>query len=298
MKKFLMAVAAVALVGSAAFAGPNNGGVIFLHDASTSIGECGAGSAPSSCEAADTEIDGSDNSTQVWKVYAAFKPCTAPRLKAMTFGITYSDFNQGGTLYMSGHGPCIGDTGNGAAEFADPGWPASGTGDVIVWQYTQTTLLVEAYWFAGYAYYGAPSVFALNANPDPGLGGMFADDSLPALQDPIAGYGTLGFNEPGSVVCPSAGAEGACCVGAVCTMTCEGDCAGNWLGSQFTCDPNPCVGTGACCLNNECFIMTQTDCEGQGGRYYGDNSTCPQQDCGGGTPTHESTWGHIKAQYR
>jgi len=294
MKKFLMAVAAVALVGSAAFAGPNNGGVIFLHDASTSIGECGAGSAPSSCEAADTEIDGSDNSTQVWKVYAAFKPCTAPRLKAMSFGVTWS----AGPLVLLGFGPCIGDTGNGAAEFPGPGWPASGTGDALVWQYTQTSLLVEAYWFAGYAYYGEPSVFGLTANPDPNLGGNFADDSIPSLMDPIEGYGTLGFNMPGSVLCPSAGAEGACCVGDVCTMTCEGDCAGNWLGSQFTCDPNPCVTpTGACCINYECFILTQADCEGQGGRYYGNDTTCPQDDCQP-TPAKESTWGHIKAQYR
>jgi len=302
MKKFLMAVAALALVGSVAFAGPNAGGTIFVHNASVvANGDmCGQGTAPASCVEANTELDNYDITPWVWKVYAAFKPCTAPRLKAMSLGITYDQYENGGSLIMTGSGPCIGDPLNGAAEFPSAGWPGSGGGNVLVWQYTQTATVVEAYWFAGYSYpYGTPSTFALGPNPDPVLGGVFADDAAPPVQDNIVGYGFLGFNQPGGIICPDAAAEGACCVNEVCTLTCEGDCAGTFQGIGVPCDPNPCLvePTGACCINNTCFTYTERECMSQGGEYKGNDVPCSPDPCNP-TPTKESTWGQIKAQYR
>lgn len=301
MKTFLMAVAALACIGSVALAGPNAGGVILVHNPNLPYAGqgdyCGQGGALASCEQANTELDGSDNSYWVWKIYAAFAPCSAPRLKAIAWGVHYDPW-----IIVLDHGPCIGDFNNGAFEQAGPGWPASDTGDAVLFQFTQTNILTEYYWFAGYAYYGQPGQFCLRDNPDPGYGGNFADDSSPLpLRDPIAGYGCLGFNQPGSVVCPPTNAEGACCVGEVCTMTCEGDCPGAWQGPNTVCDPNPCpiVHQGACCIGQVCYIYTQDQCLAQGGDYKGDGTDCSDPEiCIGPIPVQIQTWGQIKNKYR
>ena len=66
MKTFLMAVAALACIGSVALAGPNAGGVILVHNPNLPYAGqgdyCGQGGALASCEQANTELDGSDNS--------------------------------------------------------------------------------------------------------------------------------------------------------------------------------------------------------------------------------------------
>ncbi len=66
--------------------------------------------------------------------------------------------------------------------------------------------MVPCYWFAGYNYYHAPTEFSLIAHPE--QGGYFVDDSKPGVMDPIAGYGTLGFNTAGSVPDCSGGGLG------------------------------------------------------------------------------------------
>lgn len=87
---------------------------------------------------------------------------------------------------------------------------------------------------------------------------------IPNRSDPIAGYGSLGFNQPGSVVCPG---EGACCVGAIdvtCAITSRGECQGTWIGPGTTCDPDPCSQPdGSCCAaDGTCAVTTQADCTG------------------------------------
>ena len=297
MKTILLA-ASLLLLASLARAGPNAGGTIIVHNPQLTypgpgqgFSGCGLGYPLPTCEAALAEIDGSDNHYWVWKVYAAFAPCSGPRLKAMDFGITYDQ-----PVILLDHGNCLGDPNNGAAELPGPGWPNSGTGTVLVWQYTQTTTLVEAYWFGGYSYYGAPAMFTLTGGR---FGGMFADDSVPTLQDPIAGYGSLGFNQPGTVACPSAAAEGACCASdGSCTLTCENACQGTFMGAGTTCDPNPCTGpTGACCVGQNCYITTRDQCLQEGGQYQGDGVSC-NYACGIGVPTRIETWGQIKISFR
>lgn len=309
MKKFLVAVALLACAGGAAFAGPNAGGTIFAHDANLvytvdTASYCGLGVAPSSCEAADVEIDGAtDAVNMVWKVYAAFcpPPHASPRLKGMAFGIYLDD-----PIRITHSGNCVGDMNNGGAELPGPAWPGDATGTAIVFQFTQTTQLVECYWFAGYNYYAVPGIFALGPHPDPVLGGVFADDSVPAIQDPIAGYGTLGFDVAGVTSCPTPQTcgelpTGACCIDEVCTITTEADCGGRWLGQDVPCEPNPCLATGACCIgvppNAECIVTDRATCEGQGGTYMGDDVPCSTELCNP-VPVRESTWGQIKSNYR
>jgi hypothetical protein len=332
-----MAVAALACVSGIASAGPNDGGTILVHDANAvyttdNATYCGLGLGLQACGQADVVLEGSENVAMVWKVYAAFRDGSAPRLKGMTWGISYP-----GSVVLAAYGPCIGDPNNGAAEFPGAGWPNSNTGTSLVWQNTQTSLLVEAYWFAGYSYYGEAGLFQLQAHADPVLGGKFGDDSIPSVQDPIAGFGSMGFNTPGVVACPGTQEPtGACCIGQDCRITTERECpgtyqgdnvpcdpnpclvfgaccvgqdcfvvtadecaamGGTYLGDNLVCDPNPCLIFGACCFGPECVVLTETDCAGQGGAYQGDNTLCDPNPCQQ-NPTEQTSWGQIKANYR
>jgi len=325
------------LVPAAAQAGPNADGTIVVHDADLQFcfddQVCGMGVVPGSCDEVDVRLDSSGSIPQVWKVYASFPAQSAPRLKGMTFGVHYGIDE----FVLISWGPCIGDPNNGAAEYPEANWPGPDTGTTIVFQYTQTTPMVECYWFGGYAYYGGPAQFALAPHPNPALGGNFGDDSIPSLLDPIAGYGALGFNTEGVFACPCDDCgEGACCLGAECVITEEAACQGEYQGDDVPCDPNPCdVPMGACCLGFDCLVMAPEDCMEQGGAYIGDYTDCDPLPCepygaccdegycyetdeptcllGGGvfmgnhvrcedvdcmTPVQRSTWGRIKSSYR
>ncbi len=334
MRKLLLVMAAMACTAGAAIAGPNAGGTLNVHDPNlvytTDIDSyCGLGGVPASCEDIDTNIE-NDQTARVWKVYATFAENSSPRLKGMTWGVSYDPSE----ISLVAWGPCIGDPNNGAAEFPGAGWPGPNTGTSIVWQFTQTDHIVEAYWFAGYSYYGAGR-FQLQPHSDPVLGGMFGDDSIPALLDEIAGFGCLGFGTDCETACPNGGdPTGACCIGEECTITTEAECQGQWQGPDMPCDPNPCFveDTGACCVGEECTITTEAECQGtfQGvgttcdpnpcfveptgaccvdtecsitteaecqGQWQGQNTTCDPNPCDV-NPTEETTWGQIKANYR
>jgi len=282
MKKFLMAVAALACVGGVAFAGPNVGGTITPHDANLAYTPditdfCGLGLPLTSCpDGVDAMIDGSDQ--WVWKVYALFPDQGQPRLKGITFGVYYP----GDDLVISGYGNCAGDPNNGALELEGPGWPGPSTGTSLVFENTHLERIVECYWFGGYNYTGAAFEFALGPHADPNLGGMFADDDVPSNLDPIAGFGTLGFGMPGTPACPDIIVDptGACCRDEICTVTTELDCQGEWQGQDVPCDPNPCLfPTGACCVREECFILNERDCLAQEGTYLGDDTVCDPNPC-------------------
>jgi hypothetical protein len=191
-------------------AGPNAGGTLVAHDPNlTYTVEVstyrGLGESPVSCQMIDFRLDGSRaDQPKVWKVYALFARGASPRLKAMTFGIHYNPDD----LAVSAYGACIGDRSNGALEIPQDGWPGSDTGTSIVFQEVQTGHVVECYWFAGYDYSGKPTRFQIRDNPDPDMGGNFADDSIPSEQDVIAAYGSLGFDTAGRCPCPAESVEG------------------------------------------------------------------------------------------
>ena len=150
-------------------------------------------------------------------------------------------------------------------------------------------LLTEIYWWAVYSYasYGAGQ-FEMRDNPV--QGGNFADDSVPAETDPIAGYGGMGFFVPGKhAVFPAAGdPTGACCFpDGSCQVLTAVDCAaagGVYQGDDVPCDPNPCpLPTGACCIGGGgeavCQVLTEEDCLLSGGVYQGDGVPCVPDPC-------------------
>ncbi len=334
MKTFLMAVAVLACVSTLALAGPNAGGTLVTNDAhllmsgtNGSLSVCGQGVVPSTCEAINTEIDGATAADPaVFKVYAAFPQGSAPRLLGLTWGVTY-----GPDLVIGSWGMC------GNFELNDPTWPASGSGSSVTYDVIQTGLLTAVYWFAGYNYGTAPQLFQTGGNPGQG-GGYFGDDTVPAILDPIAGYGAMGFDGPGIQGCPPAIEYGACCdpCTAACTITQPADCAGNFLGGGTVCDPNPCPPppNGACCAaDGTCTFVAQCLCTGNylgdgvpcepdnpcaltgaccavdgnctitteancAGVYQGDNTGCEPSPCIGPNPVQTTSWGSIKNLYK
>ncbi len=269
----LMPLAGLVVLAAVAMAGPNAGGTLIVHYPGLAYvpgttDYCGV--APlSSCAEAVSEIDGSGPSAiKVWKVYAAFVVGSSPRLKGLSFGITYSGNVR---IPAQGYGTC------GDVEFPDNTWPRSGTGDSVFWDNPQTGTLVECYWFAGYVIGGA-GTFALG--PNPSLGGAFTDDSIPPKVDEIYAYGAMGFNTGGSDPCPVI--AGACCFpDGTCIMSTAGDCAshgGSYLGNGTSCDPNPCPQpTGACCASDgSCTITLQKNCTGN---WQGAGTTCTPNPC-------------------
>jgi hypothetical protein len=290
-----------------ALAGPNLGGTLILHHSGFmeryhDPPYCGQSNLTDCYAAVTTSPGGTYVEAPIWFVIAAFPDWAAPRLKAMTFGIHYDPSH----LTLIAYGPCIGDQNNGALEMPGSGWPGSDTGTAIVWQYTQTSMLVEGYWFTGYDYYGNdPTTFSVIPHPDPVLGGMFADDSIPSNLDPIMCYSTLGFNTPGELCCPPPGGYGACCFPTgECRLLLQPDCeqqGGSYLGDSTLCEPNPCPQPSACCLpTGECLVLTPAECEEHGGTYMGDGIPCEEDTClpPPPNPVKTTTWGRIKAQYR
>lgn len=224
----------------AASAGPNAGGVLILH-ANTNLqvsteptNYCGQ-SGLEQCAAAVTSLPGGGPEDQtVWFVLAAFSPEANPRLAGIAFGVNYDQ-----EIVVSYYDGC------GDFELSMQNWPASGSGTAITWNSPHTGHLTEIYYFVGYGDVAEPRYFA--TAPHPTGGGVFADDAVPGNIDPIAAYGVLGFNTPGSLPC---GGErvGACCFGGIggCEVIGADLCHfgdGVYQGDGTNCDPDPCSAT-------------------------------------------------------
>jgi hypothetical protein len=185
------------LLTRVALAGANADGTLILH-ANPSIaysegtGYCGE-SGLQKCSSADDSVD--VNGTHVVHVIAAFPKGASPRLRGITFGLSYPE-----RIVIVAHGKC------GDFELASTDWPSSESGTSVTWDTTQTTLLTEVYWFAAYVNNSTPGTLALVGAPD--LGANFGDDSTPAVLDPITELGTMGFGEAGHLPCPDAGGTG------------------------------------------------------------------------------------------
>lgn len=250
--RYELATLALLLAGSA-LAGPNAGGTLILHAnpslvyTSDTPHYCGL-AALEDCRSANTFVKGPVQA--VFHVLAAFDPASSPRLAGVTFGVEYT-----ADVRMLGFGPC------GDFELSTSDWPDSGEGTAITWNEAQTDHLVEVYWFVGYNYYDVQTEFRLATYPVGGPG-LFADDSIPANLDPIAGYGILGFNVDGFLPCPGVAPS-----------------------------------TGACCTSDGCEILTEDLCLAQGGEYIGDDTTCDSDPC---VPVsiRTKTWGGVKAGHR
>lgn len=220
--------------------GPNYGGTLILHSnpnlqyTSDHTEYCGA-SGLNVCSQAETETSGED--IRVIHAIAAFHPDNEPRLGGITFGIEY-----GFCVTIADYGAC------GDFELPTSGWPASGEGTSVTWSVARLDHLVDVYWFAAYG--DSLYLHEMRLTPHPTQGGYFADDSIPAVLDPVADYGSFGFNMDGDAPCPVASALiGACCFGDTCAQLPQAKCAldhGRWIGADIPCDPNPCVEVGPC----------------------------------------------------
>jgi hypothetical protein len=296
MKKVLLAAAALACIGGAAHAGVNANGslIVVLADGvvyTDGITDyCGA-TGLQSCGDAIVRTDGIEE-TVVFGVLGAFPPIASPRVKGVVFGWAY-DANE---IKLVTYGSC------GDFELPTADWPASGEGTAVTWGDAQTSTLLDIYWGAAYSYYGNPTTIDMGVHPTQPA--EFADDSIPAVTDPIAAFGSLGFSTDGNLPCPVDVADGACCFAdGSCVVVSRDDCAaggGEFLGDGVACDPNPCPVplTGACCIGELCSIRTADECADSDGDYQGDDSVCDPNPCEIPSPTIETSWGTLKGIYR
>lgn len=177
-------------------AGPNFGGTLIVHQVVLdSSCEAIVGGPLSACSAADNRVD-SPFICPAWKVYAAFPGNSQPRLKTLRWGVSSSSDSLG--LYgFASPDPTAVDV------VPTYGWPYSGAGVTMTFHATQTSELVELYFFFGY---GFPNVIPpgtiWSTTPHPTQPSVFLDDSAVPVEDPIADYGTLGFGVPGYTPCP------------------------------------------------------------------------------------------------
>ena len=189
------------VLATRATAGPNAGGTLIVH-VLPPIDGCKCGELLrlacdvtdpcvdlDGCADARSRIDGDQN--QVWVVIAAFPEGSSPRLSKVAFGIEYPP-----AVAFLAESSCA-DT-----ELTTDGWPSSGQGTAISWREPRKGSMQVLYWFAGYNEY-SPQAALFQLTPHPTQGGNFGDDSVPIQLDPIAGYGALGFEQAGVLVCPS-----------------------------------------------------------------------------------------------
>jgi hypothetical protein len=306
MKKFLMALVVLAIASAPALAGPNAGGILMAHNTGMAWTSDPLPPTPvPTCEGANLEVplsaDPAVTENVIWKVYAAFPEGSTPRVKTCGWGIGYPSVGGGGIIIEHN------DAQNLAVFYiTSAGWPASGT--QVGMSFTdgaRTDRVNELWWFSGYGYVGTagePQIFSVIPNSAPG-NQVFGDDAFPTNEDPITGYGSLGFGTTGAVVCPPPiPLPGACCFpNGDCVMLLATECAaagGSFMGGE--CVPGLCVPTftGACCVNYVCSIATPLDCAAAAGTYYGDNSVCVPTPCPPPTPTENKSWGQIKNNYR
>jgi hypothetical protein len=292
MKKALLAVAALTCMGTAALAGPNAGGTLILALSegtvySPDISYCGAATTDDCAGAVAQGPIATALAPNVINCLAAFNP--GSRLAGVVFGVSYND----ASVAIISYGSC------GDFEIADGDWPASGSGTAVTWGAAQTDPLVDVYWFAAYSYYAG---YTLSLAAHPTQGQNFADDSIPAVLDPIAGLGVFGFETPGSAPCPEpvGGTEACCFPDGSCQDLDPADCAaqgGSAQGQGSACAGTACPQprTGACCIGEDCTITTAAGCAGE---YQGDDTVCVPNPCIEPTPVIESTWGGVKNIYR
>lgn len=224
LQRTALGLLAVGLIATCSLAGPNAGGVLVVHATSvaytTEITDythqsgvwCGndgpappnqqdcppydpyEGTIPCNTAAAVPTMAGAADTPRIWYVMAAFAD-DCPRIKALSFGIDY-DEEKVVIVNPGGFGPC--DPANVFAidvpsiEDSEP-WPASKAAIGLSFSIPLTSKLAELYWFAAYSYDGSPSTITVYDATQVNEHGLFQDDSVPPVADPIAGYGVLGI---------------------------------------------------------------------------------------------------------
>jgi len=244
-----------------AFAGPNAGGVLVIHNTgvlfSSDTVVPPVTPQPASCsEMNNTGLLGS--APFIWKIYAVFPQAATPRLASTAYGIAET-LPAGSGITLSAWG--LANTGD--FEVNDGVlWPHGGGLGEAFTAGLRTATINDLYFFAGYAYGnagGEPSVCTEKWIAQPAI---WVSDGVPALEDQIAGFGCMGFGIPGYTPCPAE--PGACCTYAgVCTIVLQADCHDIWNGAPV-CLPTTCAVPGKCCdpVTAVCTFVHQDECTG------------------------------------
>ena len=304
MKQLLWFLAVLGLTASVSSAGPNQGGVLWVHD--TGIFKSSDPTtvwppAPTDCAGVDNEIpliDGSPPSPipfsimRIWKVYAAFPAGSSPRLKTTGWATRFDENTSSPYSYVNVAGGEVPDADGPGTDFfiGDLGFPTADGGQIGQSFPTgpRLGLVTELFRFWGFGYNGDPGTLpnptwetAPHSAP---LNRVFGDDAQPTNEDPIAGYSGLGFGVPDTTRCPTNDPDAACCARAgTCTIKKEAACLppAVWHREWFTCSPNPCpLPTGACCYTDgRCLVTLEVPCGQGGGTYQGHFVPCATNTC-------------------
>jgi hypothetical protein len=251
MKQMLCLLAMMSFAASAATAGPNAGGVLWVHDTgivfSTDLTLPPVSTPPADCAGVDNQqdVDGVD---RVWKVYAGFPPESHPRLKTCGWAIQFPEAATSPSSYVTVTGGGIPDEDGPDTDFfiGDLGFPTA-SGGQIGQSFPfgpRLTTVVTLFYFYGFGYHASGPLPTWSAvqNNAPG-NRIFGDDAFPTNEDPIMGYGSLGFGTPGTTPCLIGDPDAVCCApDGACTITKQAACAapGVWYAEWSVCTPNPC----------------------------------------------------------
>ncbi len=283
MRKLILFLGVLCFTFSAALAGPNAGGVLWVHDTNLFFYDeppLPPISPPPTfpCPGGVDNQMAADLNWKIWKVYAAFPQESSPRLMSVSWGTQFPEPIGSPYSYVQVLPALCGvpdEDGTGTDVWTGAnGFPTASGGEVVQSFPTgpRTTTVVELFYFGGLAYaYGAAYAFPTwctipHSNP---TNRYFLDDADPPNADLIEGYGCLGFGTPGFTPCPGVtDPAGACCDTATgaCMITYEANCPYNWLGPDVPCTPETCpsppVPTGACCRfdTGSCHISSQAAC--------------------------------------
>jgi hypothetical protein len=256
MRRLPLILGMLCCSAAAAMAGPNAGGVLWVHD----IGYIYCFDSflpppsvpPVDCASVDNEQP-VNRTYWSWKVYAAFPPTSSPRLKGLAWGTQFPEAASSPYSYvwMALGGCGVPDEDGPGTDFwiGTGGFPVASGGEIGQSFPTgpRITTVVELFYFTGssYSYAGSGEYPTWCTVPysDP-TQRYFVDDASPGNADPIMGYGCLGFGIPGYTPCPVApDPTGACCNTATgaCTITTQAACLLTWLGEGVPCNDVTCV---------------------------------------------------------
>jgi hypothetical protein len=268
----------------------NGGGVLMLHVESELPYEYGTFDHCGDLVLSDparavTRLPG-DGIPRLVGVYAVFPPDSVGAIRVVSFGVRYSK-----SVRVVGQVPCNA----GGLSIVMNGWPASNGGMSVhvPAEAEKKSRVIPLYWFAVLA--KGQGSLELIPHPLPKLAGRFLSVEVPYEQEPIVGYGRIGFDSDGFVPAPGAGAVVApCCCVDGCWLLTKQECElyrGDFLGIGMTCDNSPCredAYLGGCCLPEGCRMLTLVDCARGGGAPLGEGARCDSVPCpkpiGAGVP--------------
>jgi hypothetical protein len=293
MRKLSWLLALLCCTNLGAMAGPNVGGVLWVHDTgivfSSDTVLPPVSVKPANCGGVDNQQP-ADNVDRIWKVYAAFPPGNSPRLKGTAWSTQFPDAVSSPSSYVTMNAAGCGapDEDGAGTDFwlGDLGFPTASGGQVgQSFPFARLTTVVTLFYFTGAGYAGGAAFPTWCTGQHSNISNrFFLDDAVPQNLDPIMGYGCLGFGTPGTTPCPTSDPDAACCApDGTCTITKQANCPAPsvWHPQWYVCTPNPCpVPTGACCYSNGlCQIVTELQCLQGGGTYQGNFTSCNPNPC-------------------